>query len=673
MTAAARLWIWALIALFCAGSWLYAGEAKANINALTALEFELKTKLYGRGAQFEQLRRTLGGYEAVEQIIWLMKIPESIAETMRGAFICVPMAASEMESFDEEDNLEEFMEFNLAQLDAARLEELPYITPLVAGRMARASKRGELTERWKLLTIDGVTPEIYAEIKKYFIQYAPKKESKNFLRHEIGYIAKPGSRSLRTTVETDGAVRLGLRGVFDNSGRLASPQGWYALGDTVPPFARRLGLHIQLGNEKIALLLGNFRFRSPLGLIAGREGYGGFSWPGPKTAKCLPQFSDSAKDSFTGAALAFTLPWLRTEIFFSARSLFAGGEKFIGNRYQGTLRQLINRQESLTAADTTSVTELLFGSSAQLTLSRRCIVSAVAAFPIYSCAFSRDKSEAAMTGSARRHGAIGFSFDEENFGFFGEGAFAGDAGLDGSGGIQARAIELGTRGKRARLRYSLRYREGTHILPSLHDGLAGLAPDGRNIEVQNEWLIRDSLRWQYTANFYPEGYASAKSRYNTALRWKGLGLEIVLAARLYQEERERQSAQYRCTLTWSSGSLYSIKMDCGTRFEKGKGSWLSSSLLVPFGDFRLTLAYGLWQADPKLRLWPSFPILISAGENNLGSYTGKGGMGVVKLESSIYKHKIRFALKVSLRDTLESTSAAGRYEASLASSLQYFL
>ncbi|MDR2733626.1 MAG: hypothetical protein LBC99_03145 [Spirochaetota bacterium] len=649
-----------------------AGEAKENINALSALEFELKTKLYGRGRQFEQLQRTLGGYETLEQIIYLMKIPESIAGAMRGVFVCVPMADDGMESLDEDENIEEFMEFNLAQLDAARLEELPYITPLVAGRIARASKRGELTERWKLLTIAGVTPEIYAEIKKYFTQYAPKKDSQKILRHEMGYIAKPGAWSFRSTVETEGAVRVGLRGIFDNSERLASPRGWYASGDAVPPFARRLGIHVQFGNENFALLLGNFRFRSSLGLLAGRAGYGSgaFTWPGAKTALCLPQFSDSAKDTFTGASLAFSLPWLRAEAFFSARTLFTSAEKLIANRYQGTLRQLINKQESLADADTESVTELLFGANAQAALSRRCTLSATAAFPMYSCAFIRDKSASVMTGSSRWHGAFGFSFNEENFGFFGEGALAGDAGLEGTGEIQARALELGVRGKRARLRYALRYREGTHILPSIHDGLAGLAPDGRHIDIQNEWCILDSLRWQYAVNFFPE---SARSKYTTALRFKGLGLEIVLAGRLTQEESERQSAQYRCTVTWASGSLYSIKMDCGTRFEKGKGSWLSSSLLVPLGHFRVTLAYGLWQTDPKLHLWPSFPILISAGENNLGSYTGKGSMGIVKLEGNIFAQRIRYALKVALRDTLELTPFSGRYEASLASSLQYAL
>jgi hypothetical protein len=662
-------------------AWLFAcpqaaaAESKENINALSALEFELKTKLYGRGYQFEQLQKTLGGYESLEQIIYLMKIPESIAGYMRGAFVCVPMAGSGMEGFDEDENIEDFTELNLAQLDAARLEELPYITPLVAGRIARASKRGELTERWKLLTIAGITPEIYAEVKKYFTLYEPKRDSENFLRHETGCIVKAGSWSIRSTLQTEGAVRVGLRGVFDNSGILASPRGWYALGDAVPPFARRLGFHVQLGNDALSLLLGNFRFRSPLGLIAGRDGYGSsaFAWLGPKTALSLPQFSDSAKDTFTGASLALALPGFRLEAFVSARSLFASREKFIGRRYQGTLRQLINKQESLTDADTAAVTELLFGANAQLALSNRFTATASAAFPQYACAFTQDTTESVMTGSNRWHGALGFCWNTEDAAVFGEGAFAGDAGMDGAGGIRARALELGVRGKRARLRYALRYREGTRTLVSMHDGLAGLAPDGRSIEVQNEWRILDSLRWQYAAHLFPEGYTDAKSRFNTALSWKGLGLEVVFAARLVQQDMERQSAQCRCTVTWSSGSLYSIKMDCGTRFEKGRGSWLSSSLLVPFGDFRVTLAYGLWQTDPKIHVWPSFPILISAGKNNLGSYTEKGGMGVIKLEGGLFDRRIKFALKAALRDTLETTSNPAGYEASFAASLQYSL
>jgi len=651
---------------------LYAGGAREDMNTLSALEFELKTTLYGRGYQFEHLRTVLGGFETVEQVIYLMRAPENVAEAMRASFVCVPIAGSSLDIDDEDTENEYEMSFNLAQLSAAELEELPCITPTIAGRIARASKRGELRERWQLLRVSGVTPEIYAGIRKYFTVYEAKTPSANFLKHDIGFIASPDAWSLRNTIQAGEGVRFALRTIHDSKGSLSSPRGWYASGDSFPALARRAGAYLQLGNEVFSILLGNYRIRSPLGLVAGRESYGSgaFGSSGTKSVSVLPQLSDSARDVFTGAALSLSLPVLDVKAFFSARSYFTDADRMQGNVYQGTLRSLIYKQDALEEADTTIINEIIFGSLAELKLGRLNL-SAACVLPYYSCAFQSDEAELSMSGERRWHGSLGFSWSEEECSFFGEGACAGDMGYGGTSEVCGHAFQLGIRGKRARLRYSLSYQQASDLLPGLHDGLAGLARAGRGIELQNEWFIFDSLRWQYAVNLYPEAKTDVRSRFNTSLRWKSSSVfELLLQARLVHENNEQESALYRCTLIWSSSSLFSLKVDCGTRFEKGSGSWLTSAILFPIAGARCTLAYGVWQADPKLHLWPSFPVLTSAGDTTLASYTGEGRMAVLKAEIPAKYEKIRFSFKVALKETLQAEALRGL---SLAASLQYTL
>jgi hypothetical protein len=648
---------------------------KENINALSALEFELKTTLYGRGYQFDHLRRVLGGFETVEQIIYLMRVSEGIAERMRANFICIPIAGISWTIFDETEDIDELPEFNLANLDAAQLEELPYLNSLLAGRIARASRKGLLTERWKLLTVEGITPEIYAAIRRYFTLYEPRPQSKSSFNHEVGFRMNSDTWKLRNTLRasTGGGVTFAIRTLHDNTEDVFSPRGWYASGDSFPGLARRMGMYAQFGGQNLSVLLGNFRVRTLLGLAAGRSGYGGemFSHLGSKSAAILPQLSDSARDVFTGAALSFALPGLSLQTFFSARSYFASPDKLHDNIYQGTLRSLIYKQENLREGDTAIINEFILGTLARLDVNKVSI-SAAGFFPFYSCAFDANQATDFMSGDRRWHGAFGFSWNEEDLSFFGEYALAGDTGYGGSGDIRARALGLGMRGKRARFRYSLSYQESTQILPGLHDGLAGLARAGRIIELQNEWLIFDFLRWQYAVNFYPEAQADAKSRFNTTLRWKSSNMfEILLSARLVHENNEQASAQYRGTFIWSSSSLFSLKVDCGTRIEKGRGSWLTTAFLVPIAGVRYTLAYGAWQADPKLHLWPSFPILISAGENSLTSYSGKGRMVIFKAEMPLIWEKIRPAFKASFKDGMKIDELFPFKEFSFAASLQY--
>jgi hypothetical protein len=74
-----------------------------------------------------------------------------------------------------------------------------------------------------------------------------------------------------------------------------------------------------------------------------------------------------------------------------------------------------------------------------------------------------------------------------------------------------------------------------------------------------------------------------------------------------------------------------------------------------------------------MQLWPSFPLLISAGENTLSAYTGRGRMAVLKSDIPIKKDTMYCAFKVALKEYLKIDSPSMIRDASVAASLEYRL
>ncbi len=618
------------------GIFLIGGRLSAtllpDLNTVSGKEFVRLSRLRTSPALFERIRRELGGFEDPRQLVLLFRVPENRIQHLTNTFVCrTHPDASHGFTSDQEWTSDEDLDpdpIPLAACTPTRLETIPGISPLMAGRIAKTCRLVSTRQRWQLLGVRGMTPSLYGRIRRY-IEPERRTESRPW-KFAVRTAARSSKNGWSIPAHIwldceDLELRTAARADSGATGRRIS--GNFGLPALLPRPLASLAGYLRLDLGEASLILGHYRLRSPLGLLAGRPRPAGEirleegSQPGfiPTASSLSPAVTSGAACEYqsgpcviTAAAGLTAQPLKKNQIengriSTSLSSLFAGeGDTPVRHARLG------------------------LGASWQPVDWGR--LSALWLREYYEYDFILNRRRPEFTASIRdrlllatgvQAGACLFS--GEFVSAFEGGDLSGPQAWGAAGGIS-----LAEGDTRAGLVFHTRSR----IHPGVLDGLAsGLSADeGITLE----------LRTRLDEDLSLEGGLSLQGR--TADGWKSAGriesdwritrnLRLGLRLAEYSDEEGATTRKGDIRLEVALGRVVHFIWSAGLRSTgRADGGWLAALLELDLAGIRIRTGYADWLAGQGISLWPARPVLAQAGDGLLAGVSGAGRTAGIALE-----------------------------------------
>ncbi|HPH03142.1 MAG TPA: hypothetical protein PK297_09315 [Spirochaetota bacterium] len=608
-------------------------EERPELNTVTGKEFVRLTRLRISPGLFERIRSELGGFENPAQLLLLFHVPEFRHIRLTNAFICTKTfhAINDVSDNDEETQEEEAAPdpIPLAGCTPSRLEAIPGMTPLMAGRIAHACRQPGLYERWQLLAVRGMTAALYGRLRRFLQARRTTLDTpyRGMLRAGARNSGETWRLPLALSLESEGfELRMGARGETGLAERRMS--GIFGIGTRLPRPVTELSGYLRLAPSDWNLLIGQYRLRSPLGLLSGKQRSAGDlsletdSMPGyiPVSGTRTPEVTSGLLGEYqagrwTFSASAGLMAWPLRE------------EALSNDRITSSLSSLV------TGLGDIPIHHLRLGLGASWLPADWGRVSALWIRESFDHGFLPNTRRPEFTSSIRDRVLLSTGVQIGACLISGEFITAFEGGKPSS--LKTRGGAGGISLADGDTRAGFVFYDRSRIHPGLLDGLASDLTANRGILLEGRTRLDETLGIEGTLAILGRENVGWKTSGRIQLEWKpDPAWTLRLRGADWVDEEGSETCKTDLAVVCRLGESLLWNLSAGLRSnQNGDGAWTAIQIDCDLNTIRIRTGYAVWQTDQGIRVWPMRPVLVSAGDGLLPGVTGTGRTAGLVLES----------------------------------------